>query len=142
MKKHLRQVITVLVTVFGFQCYVATAQTVPPVPASIQVPAGNTVFLKGQAVGTQNYICLASETGFAWKFIGPQATLFVSIPVLNRTILQQVSTHFLSQNPGENGTARPTWQNSIDTSAVWGKAIATTNDPVYVAPGAIPWLLL
>ena len=34
--------------------------TPPRVPSNIQVPAGNKVFLKGHAVGTQNYICLPS----------------------------------------------------------------------------------
>ncbi len=34
--------------------------TPPPVPANIQVPAGNKAFLVGHAVGTQNYICLPS----------------------------------------------------------------------------------
>ena len=38
--------------------------TPPPVPANIQVPLGNTAFLVGHAVGTQNYICLPSGTGF------------------------------------------------------------------------------
>ena len=32
--------------------------TPPPVPANIQVPAGNKAFLEGHAVGTQNYICV------------------------------------------------------------------------------------
>ena len=36
----------------------ADAVTPPPVPANIQVPAGNKAFLVGHAVGTQNYICL------------------------------------------------------------------------------------
>ena len=32
--------------------------TPPPVPANIQVPAGNKAFLEGHADGTQNYICV------------------------------------------------------------------------------------
>ena len=47
-------------------------------PATLEVPAGHVVFLEGQAVGTQNYICIAAATGVAWKFLGPQATLFLS----------------------------------------------------------------
>ena len=66
--------------------------TPPPVPANIQVPAGNKAFLEGHAVGTQNYICLPSGTGFAWTFFGPQATLFDDDD-------KQVITHFLSPNP-------------------------------------------
>ena len=32
--------------------------TPPPVPANIEVEAGNTAFLEGHGVGTQNYLCL------------------------------------------------------------------------------------
>src|SRR5262245_56072520 len=112
----------------------------PTVPPEIQVPAGNIAFLKGSAVGTQNYICLASSSGFAWKFIGPQATLFVNYKWINGEVSQQITTHFLSPNPFEKGTPRPTWQASGDTSAVWAKAIGTVTVPSVVP--AIPWLLL
>jgi hypothetical protein len=109
--------------------------TPPPVPANIQVPDGNKAFLEGDAIGTQDYICLPSGSGFAWTFFGPQATLFNDDD-------KQVITHFLSPNPFESGTPRATWQHSRDTSTVWGTAIAPTSDPDFVAPGAIPWLLL
>jgi len=109
--------------------------TPPPVPANLEVPAGVTPFLEGQAYGTQNYICLPSSTGFTWTFFGPQATLF-------NDDAGQIITHFLSPNPVENGTPRATWQHSRDTSTVWAAAIANSSDPNYVAAGAIPWLLL
>jgi hypothetical protein len=99
------------------------------------VEHGNTPFLVGHAVGTQNYICLLAPKGFAWTFFGPQATLFGDDG-------QQLTTHFLSANPDENGTLRATWQHSEDTSAIWAKAVASSTDPAYVAPGAIPWLKL
>jgi hypothetical protein len=98
--------------------------------------------MKGSATGTQNYVCLPSATGYAWKLFGPQATLFLTFKIFNTEARQQIITHFLSSNPDENGTARPTWQSSLDTSAVWGKARPPVTDPNYVAPGAIPWLLL
>ena len=113
----------------------AAPVTPPAVPANIQVPAGNKAFLQGYAVGTQNYICLPSGSGFAWTFFGPQATLFKDND-------KQILTHFLSPNPSESGTPRATWQDSKDTSAVWAAAIASSSDPAFVAPGAIPWLLL
>ena len=113
----------------------AQRETPPPVPNLIQVPAGQRPFLAGHAIGTQNYICLASGTGFAWTFFGPQATLF-------HNEARQVITHFLSANPDETGTLRATWQHSVDTSAVWARAMATYAEPDFVAPGAIPWLLL
>jgi hypothetical protein len=115
---------------------------VPPVPSNIQVPTGNVPYLKAHAVGTQNYICRATDTGFAWTLFGPQATLFIKIDWFPADIQQQVMTHFLSPNPDEAGLARPTWQSSLDTSAVWGKAVASSTDPNFVAAGAIPWLLV
>jgi hypothetical protein len=61
---------------------------------------------------------------------------------MNTEIPQQIATHFLSINPAENGMARPTWQSSMDTSAVWGNPIANSTDSAFVALGSIPWLLL
>jgi hypothetical protein len=113
----------------------ASAQAVPPaVPANLEVPSG-APFLIAAAEGTQNYICVSGKGGFAWTFYGPQATLFGESG-------EQVITHFLSPNPAEDGTPRATWQHSIDTSAVWAAALASSTDPAYVAAGSIPWLLL
>jgi hypothetical protein len=106
-----------------------------PMPDNIQVPAGNTAFLEGHAVGTQNYICLPSRAGFVWTFFGPQATLFDDDD-------EQVITHFLSPNPDEGDTPRATWQHSEDTSTVWAVAIASYSTPGFNARGDIPWLLL
>ena len=105
--------------------------TPPRVPSAIQVPAGAKAFLEGHAVGTQNYVCLPSTSGFAWAFFGPQATLFDGDE-------EQLTTHFLSPNPDESGTPRATWQHSKDTSTLWAVAIASSSDPEFVAPGAIP----
>ena len=121
--------------------------TPPDIPDDIQVPVGNEAFLEGHAVGTQNYICLPcpnattaaamcpDASGFAWTFFGPQATLFDDYD-------RQVITHFLSPNPDENSTPRVTWQHSQDTSTVWAVASASSTDPSFVEPGAIPWVLL
>jgi hypothetical protein len=113
---------------------IAAAQISTPVPANIQVPAGFQPFLLAGAEGTQNYVCVSSSSGFVWSFFGPQATLFIG--------QQQVLTHFLSPNPDESGAARATWQHSADSSTIWAAAIASSSDPNFVAPGAIPWLLL
>jgi hypothetical protein len=104
-------------------------------PANLEVPAGNLPFLITRAEGTQNYVCVPSGPSFVWAFFGPQATL------LNENN-QQVATHFLSPNPAEGGTPRATWQDSGDTSALWAAMVASSTDPNFVAPGAIPWLLL
>ena len=109
--------------------------TPPAVPANLVAPVGTKAFLEGHAIGTQNYICLPTATGFGWAFYGPQATLFNDEG-------KQITTHFLSANPYEAGAPRATWQHSRDTSAVWAAAIQTSTDPMFVAPGAIPWLLL
>jgi hypothetical protein len=128
-------VLALVFTVMLPQQGYAQARTPPPVPGDIQVEAGNRVFLAAHAIGTQNYICLPSVSGFAWTLVGPQATLFNEGD-------HQVMTHFLSPNPEEAGTARATWHDSVDSSAVWARAIATSSNAAYVAPGAIPWLLL
>ena len=107
----------------------------PPVPPAIKVEAGHKPFLVGRAVGTQNYVCLPSSSGFGWALFGPQATLFDDND-------RQRLTHFLSANPDEAGVLRATWQHSSDTSRVWARAISSSSDPAFVGPGAIPWLLL
>lgn len=109
----------------------------PAVPEGLEVPEGHRAYLITRAYGTQNYVCLpgSSPTGLVWSFLGPQATAFDPRAV-------QVLTHFLSENPDEPGVARPTWQHSRDTSAVWAKPIASSTDPDFVEPGAVAWLLL
>lgn len=137
-----------IVLFFGAVLFAATfpAQAQPnatqQVPSNLAVPSGNTAFLRATASGMQNYVCLPTSTGLEWKFQGPQATLFVKFRWMNGEFRQQVTTHFLSPNPAEGGLARATWQSSIDTSTVWAKKVAESNDPAFVTPSAIPWLLL
>jgi len=109
----------------------------PPVPSNLVVDAGHTAYLLAHARGTQNYVCVPNGTAYSWTLYGPQATLF------DDNYIQQI-THFLSANPDENGVLRATWQHSSDTSSAWAAAIPgrSSIDPAYVAPGAIPWLLL
>ena len=103
----------------------------PDVPTNLQVPAGNRLFRVAHAVGTQDYVCLS--TGWASPAYGPQATLFDDEN-------EQTLTHFLSPNPDESNTPRPTWQDSHDTSTIWANPIqGATYTP---DPSAIPWLLL
>jgi len=111
----------------------ATDDIVPPdVPDNIAVPAGHKVFLKGHAIGTQNYMCLPDGANTpTWMLIGPQATLFDDDE-------KQIITHFLSPNPDQNGVPRATWQHSRDTSTVWALQIQSAP----VALEDIPWLLL
>ena len=117
----------------------ARAAPPPAVPLGLEVPEGNKLFRVEHAVGTQNYICLpsSSETGpeFAWQLVGPQATLF-------NDLTRQTATHFFSISPVETDVFRPTWQDSRDTSTIWGAKMEESSDSAYVAPDAISWLLL
>jgi hypothetical protein len=112
----------------------------PNVPPQLQVPVGNSVYFVGHAVGTQNYVCLPSGDGVKFVLFTPQATLFSDDD-------KQVTTHFFSPNPFENGTIRATWQHSRDSSAVWahvndGDTATFATDPSFVAVGAVPWVKL
>jgi hypothetical protein len=88
----------------------------------------------GHAVGTQNYVCLPSSTGFTFTLFTPQATLFGNHD-------KQLATHYFSPSPFEAGKTRATWQ-ARDTSSVWGLVEDTSSDPHFVQPGAIAWLRL
>jgi hypothetical protein len=107
------------------------------VPGNLEVGSEYTLFLKGHAVGTQNYICApaATATGVDWLFIGPQATLYDED-------LKQITTHFQSRNSSKNNAIQATWQHSRDSSAVWATRRDGSVDPVYVSPTAIEWLIL
>ena len=127
--------------------------TPPPTPAAITPPSGNTAFLLGHAVGTQGYICLPSGSGFTWLIKGsssrPEATLFTT---LFGNFSLEISTHFLSPDTNPNSFApsplpfgSPAWQNSFDSSVVWGNKLASItagSDPSCPTSGAIACLLL
>jgi hypothetical protein len=140
-----RRLITAVAVVLSMTTVTSLAETsalridVPPVPPQLEVPSGYTVFFKGSASGTQSYMCLPTAAGLAWRFIGPQATLFWQH---RGEPYQQIMTHFLAPNPSEAGTLRPSWLHSFDSSQVWGRVLASSDDPAYVETGAIPWLLL
>ena len=115
-------------------------------PDKVQVEPGNKVFFVGHAVGTQNYVCVASGAGVVYQLFTPEATLFNDEG-------RQLTTHFFSpdQNPDrgvdpkELGVIRATWEDSRDTSTVWGKVNASatsSTDPHFVEAGAIAWLLV
>ena len=108
-------------------------------PDKVQVEPGNKVFFVGHAVGTQNYVCVASGAGVVYQLFTPEATLFNDEG-------RQLTTHFFSpdQNPDrgvdpkELGVIRATWEDSRDTSTVWGKVNASatsSTDPHFVEAG-------
>jgi Protein of unknown function (DUF3455) len=121
----------------------------PSVPFNLEVPAGNTLFLKGEAKGTQNYVCLpsaTSPTGFAFRLFTPQATLFLPTGFTGNGFTHQITTHFFSPNPNpeDNNAIRATWQSSQDTSTVWAATVpdGASTDTNFVKLGAVAWLLL
>ena len=107
----------------------------PPVPEGLELsPQEYTPFLVAHAVGTQGYVCVKVGADHRWVPYGPQATLFNGNG-------GQVLTHFLSPRPYDQ-LLNATWQHSRDSSAVWAQVLESSDDPNFVAPDAIPWLLL
>jgi hypothetical protein len=84
------------------------------------VPAGNRLASSFDAAGVQIYECSATNTGFAWIFQAPEATLF-------NPGGQVAGTHF----------AGPTWSANDGSTVVGTRVAAVTVDAT-----AIPWLLL
>ena len=146
MTKQLLCLITASVIVVGLESSVAFAQPallhgidVPPVPANLEVPAGHSVFLKGFAVGTQNYICLPSGPSVAWRFVAPQATLFLTF---RGDPFQQITTPLSEPE-------RARWRAASDVAALArherGYASGCCSRRVtrpMSSRRAIPWLLL
>lgn len=152
-----------LAAALALGCIVAAApqaraqhHTPPATPALITPPEGNVLFLVGNAVGTQGYICLPTTPGAAtasWTVKGarPEATLFQTI--LGHKV--QIVTHFLSPDTNPNDDApdplpfgSATWQSSLDTSKVWAAVLHQNSIPAGSDPtscpntGSIPCLLL
>src|SRR5829696_2934237 len=147
-KKTARRILTAagvaavgLVLTTGVRAAHADDVTPPQVPAGLEVDAENVVFLVGHGVGTQNYACgpsATSITGFAFALFTPQATLLDGAG-------DQLTTHFFSPNqgttdPSEAGAIRATWEDSRDTSMVWGFILAQSSDSNFVRPDSIAWL--
>jgi Protein of unknown function (DUF3455) len=150
---------TMFVAALVFACAFGTVTnaaaqkiTSPPTPTAITPPAGNSVFLEGNATGSQGYICLpTSDGGTSWTVnpARPEATLTTTVfgvPI-------QIITHFTSvdENPNANATlpvslgGNATWQSSFDTSKVWATAtghIDAGTDSSCPNSGSISCLLL
>ena len=135
MKTYIRvlALVTSLLMPYAVQAKTTDIQ-VPPVPDEIQVDPAFVPFLMGHAIGTQGYVCVAVGNAFSWAPFGPQATLFDAD-------LPQTLTHFLSITPFSQ-VLNPAWQSSRDSSIVWGQLYKMSTDAHFVAPDAIPWLLL
>jgi hypothetical protein len=119
--KRLVAAVIVAVAATGSMAQAAQAKhRGPDVPATIEVEAGNKVFLVGHAVVVQIYRCTASADGFVWSFVAPRAVLYGDHG-------QRIATHF----------AGPTWQARDGSTVVAGGVAGVPG-----APTAIPWLLL
>ncbi len=129
-------VVAVALVVAFVQPALADVITVPAVPDNLNVQNGAKVFLVGHAIGTQNYICLPSGSGFSYQLFTPQATL-------SDDKQDQIITHFFSTTP-KDGVIRATWMSSQDTSTIWASVAPngiSTNEN-FVEKGAVAWLLL
>jgi len=103
-------------------CATALAPTPPSVPASLQAPAGSSLYLEALASGVQVYECSRkSDSTYEWTFKAPEATLADRAG-------KSLGKHY----------AGPTWEAN-DGSAVVGEVRARDPGPT---PTAIPWLLL
>jgi hypothetical protein len=105
-------------------CVSTEMEKAPSVPASLNVPATQTLSVVAQASGVQIYDCSASKTDpakFEWVFRAPEADLF------DRTG-KKIGKHY----------AGPTWESN-DGSKVIGEVKARDEGP---DANAIPWLLL
>src|SRR5262245_46240633 len=115
--------------------------TLPPLPVDLEVGPEFVAFFKGHGIGTQNYVCRKTDSGFAFVLFTPQATLFNSNG-------KQLITHFFSPDPFKANTDSSvvtdrrilvTWQDSRDTSTIWAAKVAGAPAPV---KDAVDWLKL
>jgi hypothetical protein len=105
-------------------CATMGRQSAPAVPAALQPPATEVLFLQAHAIGVQIYTCQVSHddpTRFEWVFKAPEA---------------QLSDR--SGKPIIKHYAGPTWE-ATDGSSVVGEVTAKDNGPDSTA---IQWLLL
>ena len=127
--------------------------TPPPVPANIQVPAGNKAFLEGHAVGTQNYICLPCPNPTTPRCVptSPASPGYSSRrrPPCSTTMIGKSSP--TSSAPTRLRITQSRSWPPDDSRHVAGLAghehrlghdDQSSSDPAFVAPGAIAWLLL
>ncbi len=112
------------------------------------ITTGNKVYRIGYASGTQNYVCLPTQvngqTTYSYQLYQPYATLFNRNSTQLNEDVQQIMTHFFG-NPDSSGktpvttnTLLPAWQDSMDSSTVWG----TKGQPYTPDPANIPWFLI
>jgi hypothetical protein len=95
-------------------------------PATLDVPSGNRLFLHVYAKGVQIYRCTQDKNDtsvYVWTFVAPAADLFTAPDYTTAT-----GKHY----------AGPTWE-ATDGSKVTGKKLQQANGP---DTAAIPWLLL
>ena len=106
----------------------------PAVPAKLEVEAGNEPFLVGHATGTQNYVACPRPMASPGRCSRRKPRC--------STTRSSRSSRTSSARTRRGGIVCAAWQHSRDTSTVWARATQTSTDSQFVAPGAIPWLLL
>ena len=106
----------------------AACNSTPPVavPATLAVPAGQSLATAVSAKGVQIYECRKDKGQDAWVFVAPEATLFDARG-------REIGSHGLAAS----GTG-PFWQ-AADGSRIVGAVKGRADAP---QDGAIPWLLM
>ena len=95
-------------------------------PATLDVPSGNRLFLHGYAKGVQIYRCTQDKNDtsvYVWTFVAPAADLFTAADYKTA-----IGKHY----------AGPAWE-ATDGSKVTGKKLQQADSP---DTSSIPWLLL
>lgn len=120
MRKHLRGIMFAIFLAVASMIlsFSASAQEIP---AQLQPPANEQLFLQLHAKGDQIYTCKSEGSQSAWTLEAPDAQLF-----------DKSEKHF------GNHFAGPSWEAN-DGSRVTGKAIANSPSP---DPDSIAWLLV
>jgi hypothetical protein len=122
MRSHLCLPVTLAYLSLAVGCATSPHVAPPKVPAVLQPPAGQTLYLEALGTGVQIYECAQSaDLTYQWAFKAPEASL------ASRSG-QTLGKHY----------AGPTWE-SIDGSTVVGVVKARDPGP---DSAAIPWLLL
>jgi hypothetical protein len=145
----LKNKLWLLVSILGLMLFsslvVAQAQTPkgdeitpPAVPPGLEIDPGNVPFLLGHGDGTQNYVCAPCDPTTANCPVGVKFTLFTPKATLFDDFGGQLTTHFFSPNPAENGVIRVTWEDSRDSSRAFAKLVKA----VTVREDSVDWLKL
>ncbi len=141
MRKSVRVFIMSLVFALPHAAFAQTV-TVPPVPANIEVPEGNQAFLVGHAFGSQNYVCAPDPFvgRVAWALLHQRRKL---LDEQSEQLITHFNSPFSNLSPRKSpASCAPRGKIHATRAGCGLRPDASSLDPAFVAPGAIPWVLL